>query len=140
MQCLLAVAVLGAQFGPAGGGDHHLVDDQRPEFLHQVQREGGPAVLLGVQQADGGVKPGRAQRGHGLAEDDRVPVGQRGVDDVLRAAGGSARRSVMPSGMTWPRAVKYARAAAPSMPISSSRVPQSGSMTSSWSICPTASV
>jgi hypothetical protein len=33
------VAVFGPQLVAAGCGDHHLVYDEWPELLHQVQRE-----------------------------------------------------------------------------------------------------
>ena len=71
-----------------------------------------------------------------FAEDDRVPVGQRRVDEVRGRLAWNARRTACRPARRWPRRRSTSRAAAPSMPISSSRVPQSGSMARSCSICP----
>ena len=86
-----------------------------------------------------GIQPGRAQGGYGLAEDDRVPVGQRRVDDVFgRLAGAPGERHVRP-GAIWPRAAKYCpgRGALDAHQLIAGRRSRA-SMASSWSICPAA--
>jgi len=47
-----------------------LVHDERPELLLQVQRQARSAVLVRVQEAEGGVQARGIQRGDALAEKD----------------------------------------------------------------------
>lgn len=52
---LLASAVFGTQTFANRGLGHDLINKPRPELLHQVERQTGSLVLVGVQQADSGV-------------------------------------------------------------------------------------
>lgn len=75
-------------------GDDDGIYDEGAEFFHEVEGEGGFAVLAGVQVADVGVEADGADGGDDLVEEDGVAVAEEGVDGVEGWAAGAAVEEV----------------------------------------------
>ncbi len=75
----------GVEEGHDGG-----VYNEGAEFFHEVEGEGGFAVLAAVEVADVGVEADGADGGGDLVEEDGVAVAEEGVDGVAGWATGTA--------------------------------------------------
>ena len=73
-------------------GDH-LIDQPRAELLHEIKRQAGSVLLVGVEQPERRVETGGVKRGHALAKQDGVQVRQGGVRHVLGWLAGALRES-----------------------------------------------
>ena len=72
-------AVVGPEFARAQQSHDGLVDQERAELFHEVQRQSGPLVGGRVRDAEGRFEPGGVERADAFGQEDRVPVGQGGV-------------------------------------------------------------
>lgn len=72
-------AVFGPEFACAQECHDGLVDQERAELFHEVQRQAGPLVGRCVRDAEGRFEPGGVQHADALGQEDGVPVGQGGV-------------------------------------------------------------
>ena len=75
-------AVFGPEFARAQECHDGLVDQERAELFHEVQRQAGPLVGGCVRDAEGRFEPGGVQRANTFGQEDGVPVGQGGVGQV----------------------------------------------------------
>ena len=75
-------AVFGPEFARAQERHDGLVDQERAELFHEVQRQAGPLVGGRVRDAEGRLEPSSVQRANTFGQEDRVPVGQGGVGQV----------------------------------------------------------
>lgn len=71
-------------------GEDNGVYDERAELFHEVEGEGGFAVLAAVEVADVGVEADGADGGEDLVEEDGVAVAEEGVDGIAGWAAGTA--------------------------------------------------
>lgn len=75
-------AVLGPEFARAQERHDCLVDQEWAELFHEVQRQAGPLVGRCVRDTEGRFEPGGVQRAGAFGQEDGVPVGQGGVEQV----------------------------------------------------------
>lgn len=98
-----APAVVGEAVGAAGfdkvvGFENVVVEqgkddgiyDEGAELFHEVEGEGGFAILAAVEVADVGVEADGADGGEDLVEEDGIAVAEEGVDRVAGWTAGTA--------------------------------------------------
>lgn len=76
-------AVFGPEFARAQECHDGLVHQEWAELFHEAQRQAGPFVGGCVRDAEGWFEPGGVQRADAFGQEDRVPVGQGGVGQVV---------------------------------------------------------
>ena len=75
-------AMFGPEFARAQERHDGLVDQERAELFHEVQRQAWAFVGGRVRDAEGRFEPGGVGRADASGQEDRVPVGQGGVGRV----------------------------------------------------------
>lgn len=71
--------MFGPEFACAQERHDGLVDQERAELFHEVQRQAWAFVGGRVRDAEGRFEPGGVERADAFEQEDRVPVGQGGV-------------------------------------------------------------
>lgn len=68
--------MFGPEFACAQQSHDGLVNQERAELFHEVQRQAGPLVGGCVRDAEGRFEPGGVERADAFGQEDGVPVGQ----------------------------------------------------------------
>ena len=84
--------VVGANLTAVDHAEHEPVCDRGPQFLHQVQRQGGPPRAERVQVAHLGIEANAFERRFALGAEQRVAERQERVRAVPRGTPGTALR------------------------------------------------
>ena len=75
-------AVFGPGLARAQQSHDGLVDQERAELFHEVQRQAGSLVGGRVRDVEGRFEPCGVERANAFGQEDRVPLGQGGVGQV----------------------------------------------------------